>query len=45
MNRDDVTWRGYWPASPTPFRADESYDAERTATCSSGTSARDFTAS
>src|SRR5262249_52898786 len=28
MNRDDVTWRGYWPASPTPFRADESYDAD-----------------
>jgi dihydrodipicolinate synthase/N-acetylneuraminate lyase len=19
MNRDDVTWRGYWPACPTPF--------------------------
>ena len=28
MDRDDVTWRGYWPACPTPFRADESYDAE-----------------
>jgi 4-hydroxy-tetrahydrodipicolinate synthase len=27
MNRDDVTWRGYWPASPTPFAADGSYDA------------------
>jgi 1-pyrroline-4-hydroxy-2-carboxylate deaminase len=28
MRRDDVTWRGYWPASPTPFAADGSYDAE-----------------
>jgi 4-hydroxy-tetrahydrodipicolinate synthase len=28
MNRDDVNWRGYWPACPTPFLADESYDAE-----------------
>src|SRR4026209_927145 len=28
MRRDDVTWRGYWPASPTPFTADGSYDAE-----------------
>ena len=27
MNRDDVTWRGYWPASPTPFAPDGSYDA------------------
>ena len=28
MNRDDVNWRGYWPACPTPFTADGSYDAE-----------------
>jgi len=28
MNRDHVNWSGYWPACPTPFRADESYDAE-----------------
>jgi dihydrodipicolinate synthase/N-acetylneuraminate lyase len=28
MNRDDVNWRGYWPASPTPFTADGAYDAE-----------------
>ena len=21
MNRDDVDWRGYWPACPTPFTA------------------------
>ena len=28
MNRHDVNWRGYWPACPTPFRADESYDAD-----------------
>ena len=27
MDRDDVTWRGYWAACPTPFAADESYDA------------------
>lgn len=27
MNRDDVSWRGYWPASPTPFTADGRYDA------------------
>lgn len=27
MNRDDVSWRGYWPASPTPFAPDGSYDA------------------
>ena len=19
MDRNDVTWRGYWPACPTPF--------------------------
>jgi 4-hydroxy-tetrahydrodipicolinate synthase len=28
MNRDDVSWRGYWAASPTPFRADGAYDAD-----------------
>ena len=28
MNRDDVTWRGYWPACPTPFHRDGSYDPE-----------------
>src|SRR6266508_578764 len=27
MNRDDVNWRGYWPACPTPFTADAAYDA------------------
>lgn len=24
MNRDDVDWKGYWPACPTPFTADGS---------------------
>ena len=24
MNRNDVNWRGYWPACPTPFTADGS---------------------
>jgi 4-hydroxy-tetrahydrodipicolinate synthase len=28
MNRDDVTWHGYWPASPTPFHADGSLAPE-----------------
>jgi dihydrodipicolinate synthase/N-acetylneuraminate lyase len=28
MTRDDVNWRGYWPASPTPFTSDGAYDAE-----------------
>ncbi len=28
MTRDDVDWRGYWPACPTPFAEDGSYDAE-----------------
>ena len=28
MNRDDVNWRGYWPASPTPFTVEGAYDAE-----------------
>jgi dihydrodipicolinate synthase/N-acetylneuraminate lyase len=27
MDRDDVHWRGYWPACPTPFAEDGSYDA------------------
>ena len=28
MNRVDVTRRGYWPACPTPFHRDGSYDPE-----------------
>jgi dihydrodipicolinate synthase/N-acetylneuraminate lyase len=28
MDRSDVSWCGYWAACPTPFREDESYDAE-----------------
>lgn len=28
MDRHDVDWKGYWAASPTPFRPDESYDAD-----------------
>ncbi len=28
MNRDDVTWRGYWPACPTPFAPDGAYDPD-----------------
>lgn len=28
MDRDDVQWRGYWPACPTPFREDGSFDAD-----------------
>ena len=28
MRRDDVNWCGYWPASPTPFATDGSYDAD-----------------
>ena len=28
MNRDDVDWRGYWPACPTPFTSDGALDAE-----------------
>src|SRR3954471_8818835 len=28
MDRNDVSWRGYWAASPTPFKSDESYDAD-----------------
>jgi 4-hydroxy-tetrahydrodipicolinate synthase len=26
MNRDDVDWRGYWPACPTPFTSDGELD-------------------
>ncbi|MGK5529662.1 dihydrodipicolinate synthase family protein [Streptomyces sp. URMC 129] len=26
MNRSDVSWRGYWPAAPTPFTADGAVD-------------------
>jgi dihydrodipicolinate synthase/N-acetylneuraminate lyase len=26
MRRDDVNWRGYWPAAPTPFTADGAID-------------------
>jgi 4-hydroxy-tetrahydrodipicolinate synthase len=26
MNRDDVSWHGYWPAAPTPFTADGEFD-------------------
>lgn len=28
MDRNDVDWKGYWAACPTPFRKDESYDAD-----------------
>ncbi len=28
MDRNDVSWQGYWPACPTPFAADGSYDAD-----------------
>ena len=28
MDRTDVTWRGYWPAAPTPFAADGRLDEE-----------------
>ena len=28
MDRNDVNWSGYWTACPTPFRSDESYDAD-----------------
>jgi 1-pyrroline-4-hydroxy-2-carboxylate deaminase len=28
MDRNDVNWRGYWAASPTPFAADGGYDAD-----------------
>src|SRR4051812_28254735 len=26
MNRNDVDWKGYWPASPTPFTASGELD-------------------
>ena len=26
MDRNDVTWKGYWPASPTPFTRDGALD-------------------
>jgi 1-pyrroline-4-hydroxy-2-carboxylate deaminase len=28
MDRNDVTWKGYWPACPTPFHADQSLDLD-----------------
>ena len=28
MDRNDVTWKGYWAACPTPFHEDGSYDAD-----------------
>jgi len=28
LKRDDVSWRGYWPAAPTPFTADGVLDEE-----------------
>jgi len=28
VNRDDVTWRGYWAACPTPFHEDGSFAPE-----------------
>ncbi|MEP6812474.1 MAG: dihydrodipicolinate synthase family protein [Actinomycetota bacterium] len=28
MNRDDVSWHGYWPACPTPFARDGSVDTD-----------------
>jgi 1-pyrroline-4-hydroxy-2-carboxylate deaminase len=28
MDRDDVRWSGYWPASPTPFAADGAVDLD-----------------
>ena len=28
MNRDDVTWRGYWPACPTPFTSSGELDLD-----------------
>jgi len=28
MDRNNVDWKGYWAACPTPFRPDESYDAD-----------------
>ena len=28
MDRNDVSWQGYWPACPTPFAADGSFDED-----------------
>jgi dihydrodipicolinate synthase/N-acetylneuraminate lyase len=28
MDRNDVNWHGYWPACPTPFRKDGSFDPD-----------------
>ncbi|MEU8204772.1 dihydrodipicolinate synthase family protein [Streptosporangium sp. NPDC049046] len=28
MDRDDVTWRGYWPAAPTPFTSEGGLDED-----------------
>src|SRR5690606_13032223 len=28
MDRTSVDWKGYWPASPTPFAEDGSFDEE-----------------
>jgi 4-hydroxy-tetrahydrodipicolinate synthase len=28
MDRNDVSWKGYWPACPTPFHADQSLDLQ-----------------
>ena len=28
MDRNDVSWQGYWPACPTPFHADQSLDLD-----------------
>jgi 4-hydroxy-tetrahydrodipicolinate synthase len=28
MRRDDVDWKGYWPACPTPFAADGAVDTD-----------------
>ena len=45
MNRDDVDWRGYWPACPTPFtQRRRASTSSRSARSSSGTSARGCTA-
>ena len=32
MNRDSVTWAGYWPASPTPFKENGEIDYARFST-------------
>jgi 1-pyrroline-4-hydroxy-2-carboxylate deaminase len=28
MDRNDVSWKGYWPACPTPFHTDQSLDLD-----------------